>query len=209
MKGLLLKDWYLSLKYYKAYFAIVALVLGAACFTENNVFFLYYPFMLTSLIPIGLQSVDESTKWDAYCGAMPVTRGQAVSEKYLFGLFLSLLVEVLVLAGQSLRMAMTGSFSSLALGNLLVTTLTVFFLLPAISLPMIFKFGAEKGRMAQYVIIGAVCGGAALLMKLEPSGILFLNSLPGLPALIVLAAAAVYILSWRLSIRFYEKRELH
>ena len=72
-----------------------------------------------------------------------------------------------------------------------------------------FKLGVEKGRMAYYVMIGVICGGAAI------SGKFFGESLQATisfnTALIIgcVVAAAVFALSWYLSILFYRKRELH
>jgi len=106
------------------------------------------------------------------------------------------------------RMHMSGTF---VLGDLLVLMLMLLALstvTSSVSLPFMFKWGVEKGRIAYYVMIGVVCGGSvaasALLRgsaqeQIQPDGILPVLALGGI---------GLYALSWYLSVRFYEKREL-
>ena len=78
---------------------------------------------------------------------------------------------------------------------------------PALCLPLIFKWGVEKGRILFLVMIGIVFGGsAALALGVEDGGSF---SLPGnLSVWLLLGAIVLYALSWRLSIRLYRSREL-
>ena len=74
-------------------------------------------------------------------------------------------------------------------------------------LPVIFKFGSEKGRLAYYIIIIVTCVVGTIMISISEE----MNiSLPDrIPAFTISAAAAIlFVLSWLLSIRIYEKREL-
>ena len=86
MKGLLLKDFYLSWRYCRAFLVIVAVFLAVSFVGEDNVFFMIYPIMIASVIPMTLLSYDEHDKWTSYSGTLPYTRTQLVSSKYLVGL---------------------------------------------------------------------------------------------------------------------------
>lgn len=208
MKGLLLKDYYLSLKYYKPYFFILLLFAGISIWAGYSPFLISYPFMLISMMTPGLQNMDEGCKWDMYCGTMPLTKRQIVTEKYLFGLIWAAMGLLIVIASQIIRMVTVGDSTWKEIWDVLTVCLILVFLLPSVSLPFVFKFGAEKGRISQYIIIGCVCGGATLL-SLQDSGVVpQVVSTVSINRIVVLTALALYIASWFLSVRFYEKREI-
>ena len=209
MKGLILKDLYMMVKYFRNYLLILLVFLAVSFVQEENLFFAFYPFLLCGMIPVNLLAYDERSHWDIYCGTLPVTRDMVVSAKYLIGLAVQGVVFLVSAIGQAVRIAMKGSFdweSYLVLMSL-IAIISLFS--SSITLPFMFKLGVEKGRMAYYVMIGVVCGGAAIagfafneqLQATIPFGVVL--------ALGVVLAAAVYAVSWWLSIIFYRKRELH
>lgn len=209
MKGLILKDLYMSLKYFKTYLMIILLAIFLSFTQENSLFFAFYPFIICAMLPVSLLSLDERSHWDTYCGTLPVTRDMVVSSKYLLGLILLGAILILNCTIQAVHMVISGTFhweSYLVLISLMVS---VSLIASSIPLPFLFKLGVEKGRTAYYVAIGLVCGGSAL------SGLAFSDDLHSsisfglVLGLVVLIAAGIYGLSWYLSIRFYRKRDLH
>ena len=86
MKGLLLKDWYMVVKYCKAYLLICLVFIGVSIMSDDNFFFILYPCILCGMIPVTLLGYDERSKWDQYCAALPYTKAQIVSGKYLLGM---------------------------------------------------------------------------------------------------------------------------
>ena len=212
MKALLRKDFYLLKAYCKSYLLICAVFLGVALAGEGNLFFITYPAMLCSLIPVTLQTYDERGKWDAYAGTLPVTRAQLVSAKYLIGLCCSGAV-LLILAGVLLTAA---RFAPTMRLFLLGMTFCLSLVTPALCLPFVFRFGTEKGRMAYYVSIGLFfaltyaladrlgmpAGAASAVSSWDSAGIP-----AGLPAVCFLCAL-LYAGSWLLSVRIYQKREI-
>ena len=92
---------------------------------------------------------------------------------------------------------------------MLVSLFLIMLMTTAISLPIMFKFGVEKGRIYYYVIVilfgGGTFGLSALLGdKLETSSI---SIPPVIIPIILVVPVALYALSWYLSIVFYKKRE--
>ncbi len=207
VKGLLLKDLYMLRAYCKSYLLIVVIFL-AASFFGGNMFFIYYPCLLCGMIPVNLLAYDERSRFVQYSASLPVSRKQAVTEKYLMGLFS--LAAVLLVTGvvQGIRMHVNGTFSAGGFAVVMLSLLVVSLLASAIPLPFVFKSGVEKGRIAYYVMIGFVCGVGILFSES------FKGGLPGdVPPGAVFAAltifgVAAYALSWYLSVRFYTKREL-
>ena len=207
MKGLLLKDWYMVMKYCKAYLLICLVFIGVSIMGDGNFFFILYPCILSGMIPVTLLGYDERSKWDQYCAALPYTKAQIVSGKYLIGMAAQIGMLVLSTVVQGIRMQVKGTFSWESFGSILSMLAAISFLAPAVSLPPMFRWGTEKGRMAYYISVGLICGISAFLVSV--SGITVLGSLPSSTAMLLLGLAALvaYGVSWYLSIVFYRKRE--
>ena len=208
MKGLLLKDWYMMKKYCRAYLLIAVVFIAVSLFSNDNLFFVFYPCLLCGMIPVNLLGYDERSRWMQYSGTLPYTKTQIVSGKYLIGLLSQITILVATGVAQAAKMLIAhnfelGDFAVLMLLMLIVSTLT-----SSICLPFVFKLGVEKGRTAYYIMIGFVCGASVLassilrrqlISEIKPNLIL---------ALVAVVGICVYILSWYLSIVFFKKREI-
>ena len=116
------------------------------------------------------------------------------------------MILVLAVASRAGRMAATGSFSGKERLALMTVLLVVSCVTSSITLPFMFKWGVEKGRVAYYIMIGIGClAGLVASDVLQAGAQMQVNA--GLPALCA-AAIGIYALSWYLSIRFYQKREI-
>lgn len=207
MKGLLLKDWYMITKYCKAYVLISLVFIGVSIMGDDNFFFILYPCILCGMIPVTLLGYDERSKWDQYCAALPYTKAQIVSGKYLIGMAAQIGMLLLSAVVQGIRMQVSGTFSWDSFASILSMLAAISFLAPAVSLPPMFRWGTEKGRMAYYISVGLICGISAFVVSV--SGITLLGALPSSAAMLLLGLASlvIYGVSWYLSIVFYRKRE--
>ena len=204
MKGLFLKDFYVAKKNLRTFLImILAFSLGSLAAWENGNFFLCYGIVMMPGITMSLISYDERYHWDSYAGAMPLSREQLVTEKYLLHLGMVLVWLPVLLLLQ--RFQQVPAFGGSPL-TLLVAGLNLGLLLPGILLPIIFALGTEKGRAGYYVVL---FGGMILATVSEK-----LTSLTGyVPEamagiVLILLPAAVYVLSWRIAIRLYKQRTL-
>jgi len=207
VKGLLLKDWYQMKAYCKSFLLIVVVFLGASCFGDGNLFFVFYPCIISALIPITLLGYDERSRWNTYAGTLPVTKEQVVSAKYLLGLLLQCTIFLLTAGTQAIRLSMSDVFSWDTYWLMLGMVFALSVGSSGLCLPFLFKFGVEKGRLVYYVAIGLVCAASALFSTgmdvageggLQPGGWL---------VAVCLVCAALYGLSWYLSIRLYRRRD--
>lgn len=209
MKGLLLKDFYMAIKYCRAYLLIAAVFTVVSFFDRSNLFFVFYPCMLCGIIPVNLLAYDERSRWISYSETMPYTKAQIVSGKYLIGLLAQGAMLLITGISQAVQMGLEGGFALKEYLVMMLIILILSLLSSSISLPFIFKLGVEKGRMAYYIMIGVICGGSLVLSNvltkvgenpIEMNGIL----------LILLAIGiGIYALSWYLSVIFFQKREIH
>lgn len=204
MKGLLLKDTYMTVRLCRMFLLLDVVFLGVWMFGNGDLFFLTYPCLLTTMVPMTLISYDEREKWDVFAATLPYSQAQIVSCKYLIGLCLSVLILAVAAVGQIFRRTPGGTAEFL---TMLPVLMSACLLAPAVLYPFVFRFGAEKGRVVYYVVIAVVCGGSVVLQNMEVASLLGSLSVGSLPAG-MLIAAAVYAGSWLLSIRLYAKREL-
>ncbi len=208
MKGLLLKDFYMTIKYCRTYMFISIAFLAISFVDSNNFFFAFYPCMLSGMIPVSLLGYDERSGWLQYGETMPYTRTQIVCGKYLIGLLAQMAMLIITGIARAIQMRVGGSFNFKEYVILMTLLFAMSLAASSISLPFMFKVGVEKGRMAYYFMVGVGCGGSALLSnvlsKSAPREIKFDVALP----IICIVAVAIYSLSWYLSVVFYNKREL-
>lgn len=210
MKGLLLKDLYMAVKYCRFYVAI-SLVFAAASIWGNNIFFMIYPILMTTVIPVNLISYDEKSKWNIYVGTFPYTREELVSIKYIMTLIFLGIGILMIVAAQAVKMIIYGALDWRLLGLFTASLPVVGLIGPCIMLPAIFKFGVEKGRGIFYGVIIVVCAlyGAVGAIGTDAEIMTFLLT-GGIWIVPAFLAAGLLLLwgSWRLSVKFYEKREL-
>lgn len=205
MKALLLKEFYMAKSYMRVFAAMVLIFLFASVWANGNMFLIMYPMIITSMLPMSLLSYDEKFHWDRYCAAMPFTRSQVVSAKYVFVLLSALAILLVSAVAQGIRLLpeeKEAFFSIISM--LLAMGLTG----PAVLLPIIYKLGSERARIAYYIVIGAVCALAFIL----PYDGISANGAPAVsvpaPLLICLISVLLFAASWLLSIRFYKNRSL-
>lgn len=200
MKGLLLKDWYLTTKYMRALILISLAFAVMSVLSPENSFFRIYPAVMFAMIPVSLYSYDDREKWTVYAQAFPVSRAQYVTGKYLFGalgmaaLVALLTVLYLISGAEGFGGAVTLSLV-LGLGS------------ASLMLPVLFRFGAEKGRIAYLIFVGVICGGGAAL-SISASSAGDFTAVPSPNLGLCAGMIVLYILSWRLSVALYQKREL-
>ena len=204
MKGLIRKDLYMIWNYGRALLAMSAIFLAVSVVAEDNYFFVIYPVLFGGVLPVTLISYEERDGWNSFCDAMPISRKTVVNERFLMTLLCFLTLYVLTLAVQSAVLLPKGREAELV--QLVCTLPGVGLLAPAVMIPVTLRWGVERGRIVYYIFIG-------VFVALGLIGANYMGSLSGeisgigmwiLPAL----AAAAFAISWLISARIYEKREL-
>ncbi|MGM9941662.1 MAG: ABC-2 transporter permease [Bulleidia sp.] len=209
MKGLLLKDWYMLKSYCRTYLLIAVCFFCVAFYGDDNLMFLFYPCILCGMIPINLLAYDESSHWQSCFLTFPYTRNQYVSSKYLIGLIIQLIITALSGIITAMRMISAGTFILSEFLILLLLVYLVSSLNASLCMPLIFRYGAEKGRIA-FILMFAVIGAAGFILtqiyREYMSAQIVIPAVPGIVIFIVLAG--VYVLTWLLSQKLFAKKEL-
>ncbi|MEE1056542.1 MAG: ABC-2 transporter permease [Acutalibacteraceae bacterium] len=211
MKGFILKDLYMSFKHYILIY-LFAMFFGISyIFNSETIYWYVAPVILASIRPIGILSLDERSKWILYSDTLPFSRKYMVSSKYILSLLSVLSTWLLI--------AIMRGISGLIIGNLVlidfIATLSVVLALglltPALMLPVVFKYGTEKGRIVYYIVafllvalgtsLGLVADEIGMVNKVGQYVLQF--------SIIAVIVIAIFICSWMLSINIYKNRELN
>lgn len=204
MKGLILKDFYILAKYCKSVIIILIAFVIAGFFGYDS-FFISYPCLFGSILPVTLMTCDEKEKWNNYVQTLPISKAQYVSGKYVIGLILSSFFIILTSILQLIKMIKNNTMDFADYGNTMLNIIAFCLLISALIMPFIFKFGTEKGRIVYLLAIGIFCT-LFVMVSMSDTGF-SLISLGKIPAIAICGiCVALYVFSWFLSIKFYKSR---
>lgn len=154
MKGLLLKDCYTLFKQTKLFLCLMILfaVLPGSSLAVCAI-------MYASLLPTTAIAYDDHAKWPWLAAMMPYSNFSLVFSKYLLGNLAILGTTAAAVAAKLIFTMITQiAFPAVDLLSLLCVT-CVASLLISINLPLLFRFGAEKGRLVLILLtVLIVCG---------------------------------------------------
>ena len=216
MKGLLIKDLKLMKVQKNFFFMIFAVGIGMAVFTDNISFIIGYISVVSAMFTLSSISYDEFDNGSAFLFSLPISRKDYVIEKYMFGLIISgasLSLSTLVAVGAAIirRINLVSETLVTASG-----VLAVLLGMLAVMIPVVLKYGGEKGRVAiigfigVIFVIGLLAVKGAKLLKLdftELAGKLASLQFKTVFGILIAAAAAALLISYRISLKIMEKRE--
>ena len=201
MWGLMLKDL-INIKKTLRVYAILIVFYGVLSYMGEAASGLMGVIMcLTGLLPITAISYDERAKWDRYALTMPVSRRDMVLSKYLLGI--ALLIPALLVC---LLFGMIVKMDLLENAVICLSLAMVSILIMSLVLPIIYRFGVERGRIAMMIVLFTPTILIYVFARLHPE-------MPELPMLmrfwflIPIGIIVLLILSILLSIRIYNKKE--
>ncbi len=158
-----------------------------------------------SMLPF---SYDNYSKWNEYQYAFPVSKKTVVCSRYLFGLVLfgiCLLLNVVgLLLVQIEILLFTRPYAPITIQYISAEILPLFFIpiMQAISFPLMYRFGAEKGRSYVICAIAVIIAIVMSVMKIWGGEITYSSVLITL----VGVAVVMYVLSMLLSIHIEQKK---
>ncbi len=206
MKGLLLKDLFTLRKQGKVYLLLIVFYLFYSIVTKNVSMMSAMIAMLCAIAPITTLAYDENCKWDRYALSMPISKKMMVLSKYVFGLLLILISMVIVAPLSMVVVTYTGemAFKPAFIILLMVNAIAVLFI--SVLLPLLFKFGVEKGRLLMFVIF-FIPMAFVYIYKKTNLGLPSKETLTSLGYLSPLLLLIIFLISIAISIRIYEKKE--
>lgn len=216
MTGLILKDFLGLRKVLKICLFILALyaaLMFAGVWTAPMTAGFFS--VVVAMLPLSCFNMDQMSKWESYGAALPVSRNQTVAARYLTLLIMLGVVALADLAMAAVTWVIEGreeALSALLAGCVCLSLAAV---LNAVVLPLIYKSGAERGRIIfSGALLGA--GGLAVLWLMPMGGAAWLVDLlsrPGerhmaAPALLFAAVCLLLLIpSCAVSCAIYKNKE--
>lgn len=214
IKGLLIKEFKL-MKINLRFFIIIMIVWGALMASQfGGTFIVGYTAMLFSFLTVTTFSYDEFENGAVYLFTLPVLRRDYIREKYLFGFLISTLPTILASMMLWIADSVWGEAEHPGVYLLsVVVSLPVAYLILALEIPLLVRFGSEKSRLISVSMLGCTSIGYGILHEL--TGVDSTEAVSSIAALgtwvlILLAVAALVVLvmiSYKISCRFMEKKE--
>lgn len=217
MKGMFIKDLCIMKQQVRFFVLIVFLAVLLAANGPGVSVFLSYIMFVFSIFTLSTISYDEADNGMTYLLTLPVTRKQYVLEKYVFGIFLigcSAVISFLLIPTGLMFRKETLNLQELIFTASVTVGIVLVFL--AMTFPVQFKFGAEKGRIMMFIVFAVIMlavAGVEKLMKmngtdLEQSLNGLINAEFGMAAVIpVVLGLLLYGASVPVSVRILEKKE--
>lgn len=206
MKGLLLKDLFTLRKQGKVYLLLLAFYLFYTILTKNVSMMSSMIAMLCAIAPITTLAYDENCKWDRYALSMPISRKMIVLSKYVFGILL-ILISMVIVAPLSMMVVTYTREMELKPAIMIVLAVNgIAILFISILLPLLFKFGVEKGRLLMFVIFFIPLAFVYLYKKIN-LGLPSKETFELLGYLSPVFLIIIVLISMVISIRIYEKKE--
>ena len=211
MKGLLQKDFYLMRTLARSYaFILGVFFLLSLTGVYDGTFLCTFLVLMCVMIPANTFSYDEQAKWDKYAASLPAGRPGVVRAKYLFTLLVSLAALALAALLQALLffLGRAGSATLVEAELSAVAPAGFGILMTAILLPLLFRFGSQRGRLYLVLVVavltGGTVGGAMVLSEAGLDASILLTLLAAAP----LVGLVALVPSYFLSLRIYREKDL-
>ncbi len=215
MKSLVLKDLF-NIGHNAKSMLFILVVFAVALIPFSGVeSYIFVCAILCSMMIVTTFSFDDNSKWTRYAMIMPISKKELVIGKFavlaifcavgsLFGLVIGSIGGLIT---NKIALGLAGIAELLFL-TLVAWVISLIF--GSMSIPLVFKFGAEKGRvllLVSFLIPAAICFGIYQLLALL--GIVLTDHI----AFILLCCSPLLALVWcyvmyQISYRIFERQEL-
>ena len=200
MLGLLIKDFYNIRKQALWYAAMIVLFCVISVFLHNVAFAATIGILVTISMPLTAIAYEEKDGWQKFVVASGLRTGTIVLEKYLLGILFALVST----AGYSAAFAIAGAETNQLME--FIAPVCMQFIALAVVLPIIFRFGVEKGRVYMIVLVVVLMAALIGLMPLfgdimEDGGQLVFT------VCIAAATVVLFVASYIISCAIYKHKE--
>lgn len=217
MRGLLIKD--ISLMLGQKRFFLIVLGMGIMLMFSGDDLntSIGYITMLIMIFSLNTISYDEHENGMSFLMTLPIYRKTYVIEKYVFAGLLAcgagVFAMILAYVVSVVRNIEVHVRELLATGGILIATSILIF---AVTLPLMIKYGAEKGRIALFAVFAVLGVMIALLTKMIENAGEYLNKLAiffsemSIGMIVFMAVFALFLIvlaSYLLTVKIISKKE--
>jgi ABC-2 type transport system permease protein len=187
MKGLLIKDSYTILKQMKIF---LVLIFVFTCIPNFSA--LSFAIVYATMIPMTAIGYDERSKWDKLASVMPYSVKDIVLSKYILGYLMVVVTAAVACIAQAVVGLFIGTQLTQEFFIKLAYIICFALAIEAIDLPLLIRFGIEKGRLLIILFtVVTVVGGASLIENLTKEAYQYMEN----GSILALSAAGMLIIS--------------
>ena len=208
MLGMIKKEICLIKGNLKTFIAIILIYLGFMFMNDSNFSFMI-PFMI-AMIGISTFNYDDFYNWHTYLTTFPNGKINAVKGKYISIFSLTILASLLALLISIIIGNIQGNLNLEEATSFLFGTSFALIILMSILFPLLFKFGAEKGKIMIIAVSFLMAGLVTLFTKYIKIDIStnFINFLDKYGIFIFGFISLIFIyVSYTISKKIYLKKE--
>ena len=217
MKALLYADL-LNVRQLSKTMAALFLFFCAMAFAMHSISFLSMALVMVAImLPLNLMSYDKAYGWDKLALSLPIVRRGMVCSKYLASLLFLCGTLALTLAASVVLAPFLGDDSVFMIIGVLLFCAAASLFITGVMLPVLYKFGVEKGRYAIMIIVWVPILIMVLVQNIDIENpfqelLASVNSLSD-PQLLLISLAVLgvslvwYVASLLLSVSIYQKKE--
>lgn len=200
MKGLLLKDIYTLTKQLKLFLVLIVVFAVWPGFSMAG-----FAICYSTMLPITALAYDERSKWNKLAATMPYSAEDMVLSKFVLGyICIGCSAAISLISRVIYSTVKSGAISP----EIFWETLCFVFvglIFAAINMPVMIRFGVEKGRLIFFAMI-FIAAIAAMLFS-SNFAVTAVNFPPALIILILFGSSvAANIISMGLSQKYYKKQ---
>ena len=198
MSALILKDCYVIFRQLKIF---LVLILAFSCIP--GAFYSTFAVVYAAMLPYTALAYDERSRWDQMAAMMPYADRDIVLGKYVFGWLFTAAAAAATFVLQTVLAAVWPGAEGPSVPVILLSVCVAVCILD-ITLPMMFRFGVEKARLAMFLIIFLVCASAGAISVIDQSGGPDFGFQMWAPPAVAVVMTAVSV---PLSVRLYGRRK--
>lgn len=216
MKGLLIKEriamWHNCKSFLTIPLFFMAAMLAIALKSQGTRiegFPVGMVFLFMGLMPATMCNVEIQNKWQNYCLALPYSRSQIVSSKYICTLIILALTAVFSTAMLGICILIGGNFVIETAVRLLFMGIGLGLLPGALFFPVHFKLYNKSGgvRLIFGGLIGGIVGGMnSVLLSMNDD--INTGDIFGGTFIFMLVMMALFALSWLISIAIFRRKDV-
>lgn len=193
MKGLLIKDFLVIAKQLKLFLLLIPIMALTAGTSLASI-----AILLGAVLPMTAVAYDEQSKWEQLAAMMPYSKKDLVLSKYLLGYLCMAGATILFLLAQFVLTIVTAGNTDSSFFMILLSIVNGLLLI-AVNMPILFKFGAQKGRFVFILFLGLGCAAASIFNHVNAEVPVY--GAKFLPAIVLILAILANIVSVMISMR--------
>lgn len=217
LKGLLTKEIIL-IKGYKKTLILFTILAAMICFFNDSIttFIPIYLPLILGMIALNSFAYDNQSNLDRYLLSFPVNKKDVILSKYIYIFSLTVLGAILGIVFAIILQIIRDS-SLLNVEDIISTGVGALFgmmILQIFQIPILVKYGYEKGRMVRMlvIILLVMIAGAISLTQFKITSLSIDEILNMLKQygfyIIAIITVLLYILSYKISYNIYKKKEI-